>query len=78
MYTLYMITNVAVLTAIRTAPCGFTSVAAYLAEHGVTKCRPSRRNYKRLTLNPYDVRKTPSAGSISQRRQKFEPAFLLR
>jgi hypothetical protein len=48
MYTLYMITNVAILAAVRTAPCGFTSVAAYLAAgKSVTKCRPSLRGMRR-------------------------------
>jgi hypothetical protein len=76
-YTVFMITDRAVLLAVRRAPCGHTSVESFIAAQGVTRVRPSLR-IKAYTLNPYDVRKTPTAGSISTRRQKFEPAFLLR
>jgi hypothetical protein len=80
-YTLLMITDRAVLLAVRRAPCGHTSVESFIAAHGVTKCRPSLR-IKAYTLNPYDVRKTKTCGNTSgkggSRRQKFEPAFLLR
>lgn len=59
MYTLYMITNVAVLAAVRTAPYGFTSVAAYLAAgQKVIKCRPSLRGMRRaqvVRVNPTRV-----------------------
>lgn len=58
---------------------GDETIESYLARGGrILACKPSMRHQKTLTLNPYDVRKTPSAGSISTRRQKFEPAFLLR
>ncbi len=58
---------------------GDETVESYLARGGrILQCKSSRRNHKALTFNPYDVRKTPSAGSWMQRKQKFEPAFLLR
>ena len=58
---------------------GDETVESYLARGGrIVTCKPSNRQRKVLTLNPYDVRKTPSAGSYWQRGQRFEPAFLLR
>lgn len=64
---------------IRVTSAGDETVESFLARGGrIVTCKPSSRQRKALTLNPYDVRKTPSAGSISTRRQKFEPAFLLR
>ena len=44
-----MITDRAVLLAVRRAPYGHTSVESFIAAHGVTKCRPSRKSAYRPT-----------------------------
>ena len=49
-YTLRMITDRAVLLAVRRAPCGHTSVESFIAAHGVTRVRPSLRGMRRASV----------------------------
>ena len=45
-----MITDRAVLLAVRRAPVGHTSVESFIAAHGVTRVRPSLRGLRRASV----------------------------
>ena len=63
-YDLYMITDRAVLLAVRRAPCGHTSVESFIAAHGVTRVRPSLRGINQSVRVRIAKRARSRTGSI--------------
>ena len=63
-YTLRMITDRAVLLAVRRAPCGHTSVESFIAAHGVTRVRPSLRGINQSVRVRIAKRARSRTGSI--------------